>query len=259
MSRNLTFKNTFKETFMLRTVKRISIFLLLACLAISFCGCSYLENETPPLFSPPDLTAKHYPTVIIDAGHGGEDGGAIGTNGVFEKDLNLMIAKELTVMLESRGIPTRLTRTDDTLLYDRNEDYQGHKKALDMAARLAIAQEYENAIFVSIHMNSFPQSKYSGLQVYYSENDTRSQELATLIQSLTVTNLQPYNTRKIKPSAGNIYLLEKISHPAVLVECGFLSNEAECSSLCTDEYRNRLVLTLCAAIMKYFEANTNMS
>ncbi|MBE6576792.1 MAG: hypothetical protein E7653_01475 [Ruminococcaceae bacterium] len=230
-------------------------FLLLFSVLISSCA----KRQDPPIFIPPDVTKKNYPTVIIDAGHGGEDGGAVGTNGIYEKELNLMIASELRDLLEAKGIPTRLTRTEDILLYDRNTDYQGRKKALDMAARLAIAQEYENAIFVSIHMNSFPQEKYSGLQVYYSENDACSRSLAELIQSLTVKNIQPSNTRKIKPSSGNIYLLEKISHPAVLIECGFLSNRQECALLCSEEYRARLCMTLCSSIINYFETYGNCS
>lgn len=197
------------------------------------------------------------PTVIIDAGHGGEDGGAVGVDGVYEKDLNLAIALELDEMLRSAGISTRLTRDTDILLYDRNSDYKGHKKAQDMAARVAIAKEYDNAVFISIHMNTFTQSKYSGLQVYYSENSPKSAELAELVQTLTVQNLQPNNTRKTKPSGSSIYLLDKITHPSVLVECGFLSNPEECALLGTEEYRHRLCITLFSAIVGYLDNNLN--
>lgn len=263
MSRKLNLKIHFPECSMQRLKKIfticISIILASAVLICALYPLIRISAKDPPSFEPPDVTQKRYPTVIIDAGHGGEDGGAVGVNGILEKDLNLSIALALYEMLCSRGIPARLTRTDDTLLYDRDTNYQGHKKALDMVARLAISEEYESAIFVSIHMNSFTQSKYSGLQVYYSENDARSHALAELIQSLAVTNLQPENNRKTKPSDGNIYLLDKISHPAVLVECGFLSNNEECTLLCTSEYQNRLVLTLFSSILKYFEACANIS
>lgn len=201
--------------------------------------------------------ANNYPTVIIDAGHGGEDGGAIGINGVYEKDLNLKIALELNELLKAAGIQTRLTRSEDTLLYDKNSDYEGRKKVLDMAARLGIAQEYDNAIFISIHMNSFPQEQYSGLQVYYSENSPLSTDLAKTVQEIAVKNLQPDNTRKIKSAGDNIYLLDKITHPAILIECGFLSNNTECHKLCTDEYRHRLCMTIYYAIMNYFDTLSN--
>ncbi len=196
---------------------------------------------------------QNHPTVIIDAGHGGEDGGAIGVNGTLEKDINLAIALELEEMLRAAGIKTRLTRDTDTLLYDRNSDYHGHKKSQDMAARLAIAEEYERAVFISIHMNSFPQSKYKGLQVYYSPNSPLSAELAQMVQDIVATNLQPTNTRKIKQSDSNIYLLDKIQHPAILVECGFLSNPEECALLGDKQYRSKLCLVIYSAIVDYFD------
>lgn len=199
------------------------------------------------------------PTVIIDAGHGGEDGGAVGADGSYEKDINLAIALELEELLRSAGISTRLTRDTDTLLYDKASNYQGHKKIQDAEARLAVASEYDNAIFVSIHVNSFPQSKYNGLQVYYSENSPLSAVLAEKIQSLTVLNLQPDNTRKIKAAGDNIYIMKKLTHPAVLVECGFISNPEECKLLGTAEYRSRLCAVLFAAISDYLENTANKS
>ena len=203
--------------------------------------------------SPETSKYNEYPTVIIDAGHGGEDGGTIGINGAFEKDINLDIALKLEEMLRSAGVKTRLTRETDTLLYDRNSNYQGHKKSQDMAARLSIAEGYEDAIFVSIHMNSFSQSKYKGLQVYYSENSPLSSNLAQTVQSHVATTLQPTNTRKIKPSENNIYLLDKIKHPAILIECGFLSNAEECELLSDKQYQNKLCIVLYSAIIDYFD------
>ena len=110
------------------------------------------------------------PTIVIDAGHGGEDGGALGGD-VIEKDLNFSIALDLADMLRVAGFDVVLTREDDRLLYDPMSDYKGRKKQLDLAARLRIGESFEDAIFVSIHMNSFPDSKYRGLQVYFSSNN----------------------------------------------------------------------------------------
>ena len=193
------------------------------------------------------------PIVIIDAGHGGEDGGTIGVNGVYEKELNLKIAKKLDTLLKSAGIRTVMTRSEDILLYDRNEDYEGRKKMLDMAKRLKISQGYENAIFISIHMNSFPIAKYSGLQVYYSPNDPLSQELAEKIQTMTKDALMQENTRKIKASGGKIFLLDRMDIPSVLVECGFLSNPSECDKLCDEAYQNELAATICCAILEHID------
>lgn len=202
--------------------------------------------------SPADMSAdeKIY-TVILDAGHGGEDGGAIGKNGVREKDINLSVTNLIADALRKKGVTVLCTRTEDLLLYDRNEDYEGRKKILDLAARLKIARETENPVFISIHMNSFPQTQYRGLQVYYSKNAPSSARLAEGIQKAVRTRLQPENTRKIKAASNNIYLLDRITSPAVLVECGFLSNAEECTLLASPDYQKQLALVLADAIADY--------
>ncbi len=195
------------------------------------------------------------PIVIIDAGHGGEDGGAIGSNGCYEKDINLSLAKKLQTQLSAIGIKSILTRSEDILLYDRNDDYQGHKKMLDMKARIKIVESYENAIFVSIHQNTYPVAKYSGFQIYYSQNNTKSKILSDSIEQTVRSLLQPQNNRHSKPSGGNIYLLDKINCPAVLLECGFLSSPEECELLSSESYQNKLVTTITSAISEYIAEN----
>lgn len=193
-------------------------------------------------------------TVILDAGHGGEDGGAVGKNGVYEKDLNLAITQKIKANLKEMGISVLCTRNEDILLYDRNVDYKGRKKMLDLAARLKIVKDTPNPIFVSIHMNSFPQTQYNGLQVYYSGNDPRSADLALLMQNEVRDQLQPTNSRKIKQASSNIYLLDRITAPAILIECGFLSNAEECAKLSTEEYREELAFILACAIADYVDS-----
>ncbi|MBP3369557.1 MAG: N-acetylmuramoyl-L-alanine amidase [Clostridia bacterium] len=197
-----------------------------------------------------------FPTVIIDAGHGGEDGGAVGIDGTAEKDLNLDIARKLYDALTQSGIPCVMTRNEDILLYDRNQDYRGRKKALDMQARLDIARQYDNAIFISIHQNSFPVEKYSGFQAYYSPNNQSSQALASHIESGVRERLQPENKRVAKCSDGKIYLLDKLTCPAVLLECGFLSNADECAKLGTEEYRTQLARSVADSIIEFFNQST---
>ena len=240
----------------------IAIAIMSVCFSVLFFTSLffffYLQDRHKAPTQTSELTSsrpkyKDAPVVIIDAGHGGEDGGAIGVNGVYEKDLNLSIALELEQMLSSAGITTRLTRDSDILLYDTSSDYKGHKKAQDAAARVAIGNEYENAVFISIHMNSFTESKYSGLQVYYSESSPLSATLAEYVQSTVIRELQSQNTRKIKPSNKSIYVLDKSKHPAILIECGFISNPTECDALCTPAYRRRLCTTLYFAIIEYLE------
>ena len=193
------------------------------------------------------------PTVIIDAGHGGEDCGAIGKNGVYEKDLNLQIAVEIGNMLAEKGYDVVYTRTDDALLYLPEENIKGIRKISDLKNRCKIASEYKNAIFISIHMNSFGDSKYSGLQVYYSENDSAARTLAESIQRSVTDALQPSNKRVIKRGEG-IYVLENIYIPAVLVECGFLSNVEECEKLSEKEYQKQLSFRIVCGIIEYIES-----
>ena len=184
--------------------------------------------------------------IILDAGHGGRDSGAIGLNGVLEKDLNLDIALMLRDMLVFKGYKVVLTRKDDTMYYD--ESIPLSKKAQDTRYRVDMTKKYEDCIFVSIHMNKFVSEKYSGLQVYYSQNTPESLEIARSVQSLAKELLQKDNNRQVKTSNATIYVLDKASVPAVLVECGFLSNAAENERLCDKEYRRDIASVLFLAL-----------
>ena len=231
-----------------------TIFFIIAAFSIIFIilflktDSAQKERQVPPSTDQP--IEIRLPTVIIDAGHGGEDGGAIGKNGAYEKDINLIIAQKLKQRLERINIPCVLTRNTDTLLYDKNADYNGKKKKLDLLARKEFAEKYENAIFISIHQNSFGKSQYSGFQIYYSPNEPSSKLLAQKLQSAVKETLQPNNTRTIKPSS-NIYLLDELFCPAVLIECGFISNEVECDRLCDDSYQNALCDVMCNTISEF--------
>ena len=212
----------------------------------------WIASRFTPQSSHANITQDHrLPTVIIDAGHGGEDGGTIGVNGSYEKNINLSIAKKLELLLRASGFQTVMTRSRDELLYDKNADYEGRKKALDMQARLDICARYDNAVFISIHQNSFVMEKYCGLQVYYSENNQASSLLAQEIQHRSSLTVCPQNDRKIKPAGSSIFLLHKLNMPAVLVECGFLSNRQECQMLSQDSYQTRLAMLLCASLSNF--------
>lgn len=198
-----------------------------------------------------DAAAPSRPIIVIDAGHGGEDGGASGTDGTKEKDLNLLVAQSLADILTAAGYDVRMTRTDDRLLYDLYgdlTDYTGHKKTYDLRNRLRFTEEAGADLLLSIHMNKFPQPQYSGLQVYYSPTAPESRTVAEVIRNYTKLYLQPENERETKAATSSIYLLHRIQRPAVMVECGFLSNEEELSRLKDDTYRRQLALVIaCAA------------
>ena len=190
--------------------------------------------------------------IIIDAGHGGEDPGAIGINGKLEKDLNLEIAMIIGEELISKGHTVVYTRTEDKMLYSAEENIKGMRKISDLKNRCRIANSYDESIMISIHMNSFGASKYSGLQVYYSDGDDESRLLASKIQNSVKNELQRDNHRQIK-NGSSIYLLENTSATSVLIECGFLSNSEECEKLSQKEYQKQLSFAVVCGIIEYID------
>ena len=221
----------------------LSILVCLSSVALLFAK----QNPSPV----PDDTAlenSKIRRVVLDAGHGGEDGGASSADGILEKELNLSVAFLLRDLLQANGIEVVMTRTSDTLLYDKNADYQGRKKALDFAERLRIANEVPDSVFVSIHMNTYPRADCNGLQVWYSQNHPSSKAIAHALQDSVRTHLQHSNHRDVKAAGSNIYLLKQLQSPAVLVECGFLSNEEEASRLCDTNYQRALAFSLFLAL-----------
>ncbi len=226
----------------------VFLFLLL------FLAVGYVVFRLSGTFASPAnaaTVAPDRPLVILDAGHGGEDGGAVGDNGVYEKDLNLTLALLLADMLRAADVDVLLTRTEDKLLYREEENIRGHRKEYDLRNRLKIAEGHSGALFISLHMNTFPQKKYSGLQVYYAQRTDGSRALASCIQRAVAATLQPDNDRQIKEADSSIYLLDSAVCRAVLVECGFLSNPVECRLLSEKEYQRRLCFSLFCGIMEY--------
>ncbi len=194
-------------------------------------------------------SARRITTVVLDPGHGGEDPGTASAEGILEKDLNLTVSLLLRDILTAAGIEVVMTREDDRLLYDRDADYEGHKKKLDAAERKRIAEETPDAVYVAIHMNTYPLESCQGLQVWYSQNNAASYTLAKGVQDTVKAALQPQNHRTVKAAGSNIYLLDQITAPAVLIECGFLSSPEECAMLCDKAYQQQLALTIATAIL----------
>lgn len=198
-------------------------------------------------------SSKNY-TVVLDAGHGGEDGGAVGFNNICEKDINLSIALGLRDLLEASGYNVIMTRQEDTAIYDESCKSLREKKRSDLKNRLEIIKEnsQDSNIFISVHQNKFTDPKYSGSQIFYSKNNPLSQELATYIKQSIVELIQPDNTREIKPGDKNIYLLHNAEIPSAIVECGFLSNEEEAKKLNTKQYQGQLAFCIYCGIANYF-------
>ena len=197
------------------------------------------------------------PVFILDPGHGGEDGGAEGVDGTLEKHLNLDTVLTMEALADFLGYPTVLTRTDDTMLYNRYgamPESVKKKKSYDLRNRLRFAEESGGSLFCSIHMNKFPQTECRGLQVYYGPAAEASGSYAAVLQNYARTFLDPENDRETKKADASIYLLHRIRMPAVLVECGFLSNPEECALLNTPAYRQKTASVLTAALAEGWEA-----
>ena len=225
------------------------VLIVLIAATIGIISLHFGEN----LISDEDTSAIPYDKIIvIDPGHGGEDAGATGVTGVLEKDLNMQMALEIGAALEEKGYIVVYTRTNDKLLYTKEENIRGIRKISDLKNRCKVAERYPESIFVSIHMNSFGSEKYSGLQVYYSEQNSESKILADAIQNRVVLDIQKDNNRV--PKVGkDIYVLENIDNTAVLIECGFLTNMAECEKLSQKEYQKELSFSIVCAIIEYIE------
>ena len=176
-------------------------------------------------------------TFIVDAGHGGEDGGAISCTGILESHINLQIALRLDDLLHLLGYDTVMIRKTDISVYTEGNSI-AQKKISDLKERVRIVNDTENAILISIHQNFFADSRYSGAQVFYNEIP-RAKDIALSMQNSLVKALNPGSNRKCKPSTG-VYLMEHITSPGLLVECGFLSNSEEESKLRSEEYQKKL-------------------
>ena len=227
------------------TFLMILMFALIVNLAIDSCS-EYLHANAGE-------NSYKNTTIILDAGHGGEDCGAIGINGVYEKDLNLAICFYLKNYFEMAGCSVVLTRTEDKMLYKNDENIYGQRKLYDLKNRLLIADKYTNAIFVSIHMNSFPIGKYRGLQVWYQKGSTLSQKIAENVQKLNKQYLQPTNQRLIKAADESMFLLHQSKLPTILIESGFLSNSDECEEMCQKNYQKQLSFIIFCAILEEME------
>lgn len=193
-------------------------------------------------------------TVIIDAGHGGFDGGTSTKDGVTEKGINLNIALYLKEYLNFFGFDVVMTRETDTSTESEGLKTIRSKKSSDLHNRMSLMEKTDNSIFVSIHQNHFSSPEYKGAQVFYSpEFSEQSSLLAENIQESIVYYLQKDNTRQIKPCGTSVYLIYKAVKPAVLVECGFLSNIEDAENLQNEIYQRKIALCIAIGILNYCE------
>lgn len=191
------------------------------------------------------------PVIIIDAGHGGEDGGTQSADGVLEKDINLAISQKIKKILTRYGFDTVMIRDSDRMIYDEDSSTVRSKKSSDLHNRMNVMKAHPESVFLSIHQNHFSESKYTGAQVFYCKSQTGSAELAESIQKSIVSDLQKDNTRQIKPCTSSVYLIHDAVTTAVMVECGFLSNKAEAEKLADNTYQCEMALAISKGLVNY--------
>ena len=202
--------------------------------------------------------SEHFPItarkcVVIDAGHGGEDGGAVSYTGVYESQINLQIALRLEDLMHLLGIDTVMIRSTDCSVYTKG-DTLASKKVSDLKERVRITNATENAVLVSIHQNQFAESRYSGAQVFFASTQG-SEDLAQIIQRSFIQTLNPGSKRQIKKANG-IYLMQHIQCTGVLVECGFISNPEEEAKLRSTEYQQKISCILASACSQYLNGTS---
>lgn len=191
------------------------------------------------------------PVIVIDAGHGGVDGGASAYDGTIEKDINLKIANKLIAKFKMMGFKVIATRETDISIHDDDANSIRNKKRSDIRNRLKLVED-NNATLISIHQNNFSQSKYRGTQVFYGKENSESKGIAGSIQNSIKNLIQPNNSREIKKSTSDIFLLNNCKTPAVLVECGFLSNADETELLKTSEYQEKICFGILCGYLNYY-------
>ena len=194
----------------------------------------------------PVLNQNSRSTLVLDAGHGGIDGGAISDSGLKESDINLQIALKTEALVRFLGIDTVMTRETDT----DNSDNKAYSEHDNLVQRVKLANSTENAVLISIHQNKFPSAVVSGAEVMYSDNDD-SKALGLITQDNLVTLLDSSNRRVARPAPKELLLTSSVECPTILVECGFMSNPQEVQKLASNDYQLKLAAILAGSYIQF--------
>ena len=216
-------------------------------MAVALILCAAVLAKKSSIFVQSPSPTPEEITIVIDAGHGGNDPGKVGINEALEKDINLSIALKLKKYLEQQDIRVVMTRETDMGLYEESDS---NKKVRDMKNRLAIMEEIKPELVISIHQNSYSEESVSGMQVFYYETSTEGKRLAEIMQQTMIVSLKPQKERTAKAN-DTYYLLKKTSAPIVIVECGFLSNRAEAELLVSSDYQEKMAWAIHMGVLRY--------
>lgn len=227
--------------------RKIYLIIIVVFILISLFVFFYREKVSPTFSL--SITNK---IIVIDPGHGGVDPGAVGRNGTLESKINLELSLKLKSLLEQSGAVVIMTREDDRGLYTNESNTLREKKREDLKNRRKILKDFEAELFISIHMNSFTNSKFYGAQTFFNKGSVEGQKLADKVQNEFRQNLDKDNLRT-PVARDNIYILKETNIPAILVEAGFLSNLTEEKLLQKERYQEKIAWSIFSGIIKYIE------
>lgn len=226
-----------------------------AFVVLTFCACvgviCYAAVKIDTAVTVENIVTPETPVIVLDAGHGGMDGGCSTADGKTEKGINLNILLSVRDMSRFFGYEVDVTRDRDASIHDKGVTGIRNQKVSDMENRLELFNKYPNAVCVSIHQNTFSDPRYSGAQMFYSDKNPASEQLAGIMQRKFVGNLQPDNQRETKLCGSELYLCYYCSNPAVMVECGFLSNPEEAAKLTDEAYQQKVAFTVFSGITEF--------
>lgn len=233
-----------------RILKRLSVTVsaVAVCAAAVFFSYRHMDNNILPAVG---SVQSDKPVIVLDAGHGGIDGGCSSADGVPEKGINLNIVLCLRDLFKINGYDVELTRSEDRSIHDDGIEGIANQKSSDMDNRLELFNKYSNAICISIHQNQFTDPKYSGAQMFYSDTNNESKYLAQKMQEKIVEYTQPENKREIKLCGKELFLCYFSNNPTVMAECGFLSNPEEAEKLKDEDYQKQIAFSIFAAVNEY--------
>ena len=232
--------------------KIVSGALVCSCALFTLYGASRIAERAENGALPTALTGmEETPVIVLDAGHGGIDGGCTSAEGVPEKGINLDIMLRLRDLLEVNGYDVKVTRDTDRSIHDEGTEGIAAQKSSDLDNRLELFNKYDNAVCISIHQNQFTDPRYRGAQMFYSGSNSTSEALARALQERFRALLQPENEREIKLCGKELFLCYYSDNPTVMAECGFLSNPDEAALLNTEDYRGKVAFTLFSGISDF--------
>lgn len=230
-----------KNNNMVKRYLELSMGILMIAVIYSF--STRTKQETISVYN----QTKDKIVVMVDAGHGGNDPGKVSINNDLEKDINLQIALKLEEILKGQDIEVVMTRRDDSALY---EEGVSNKKNSDMRKRVELSKEKNVDLIVSIHSNSYIEESVCGAQVFYFKGSEDGKLLAESIQD-DISKVSVLNNKRVAKVNSDYYLLRNVTAPAVIVECGFLSNVQEAALLKNNEYQRKIAWSIHLGIMEY--------